>query len=118
MDWAFNNFEDVTLFAGNEPVEQVPVWLGATPTVPLVVGDAAGLVVTMPRNWRKTASVKLDYETPVRAPVARGTRLGSLTIAGQGVPNMQVPLVAGDDVPRLGLPGRAMAVLAHYVRGS
>ncbi len=117
MDWAFSNFEDVTLFVGDEPVEQVPVWLGAAPTVPLVVGDAAGLVVTMPRNWRKTAAVKLDYETPVRAPVTRGTRLGRLTVAGQGVPNMQVPLVAGTDVPKLGLPGRAMAVLAHYVRG-
>jgi serine-type D-Ala-D-Ala carboxypeptidase (penicillin-binding protein 5/6) len=118
MDWAFNNFDDVTLFAGDEPVEQAPVWLGAAPTVPLVVGDAAGLVVTMPRNWRKSASVKLDYEAPVRAPVTRGTRLGSLSIAGKGVPAMQVPLVAGADVPKLGLPGRAMAVLAHYVRGS
>jgi D-alanyl-D-alanine carboxypeptidase (penicillin-binding protein 5/6) len=118
MDWAFNNFEDVVLFGSNEPVEQVPVWLGASPTVPLVVGDTGELVVTMPRNWRKVASVKLDYEAPVRAPVARGTRLGSLRIAGQGVPSMQVPLVAGADVPMLGLPGRAMAVLAHYVRGS
>ncbi|HJS85822.1 MAG TPA: D-alanyl-D-alanine carboxypeptidase family protein [Acetobacteraceae bacterium] len=117
MDWAFNNFEDVVLFGSNEPIEQVPVWLGAAPTVPLVVGDAGDLVVTMPRNWRKAATVKLDYETPVRAPVARGTRLGSLRIAGQGVPSMQVPLVAGADVDRLGLPGRAMAVLAHYVRG-
>ncbi|MEO8715198.1 MAG: D-alanyl-D-alanine carboxypeptidase family protein, partial [Acetobacteraceae bacterium] len=60
MDWAFNNFEDVTLFAGNEAVEHVPVWLGAAPTVPLVVANAGALVVTMPRNWQKTASIKLD----------------------------------------------------------
>jgi hypothetical protein len=26
--------------------------------------------------------------------------------------------VAGEDVPKLGLPGRAMAVLSHYVTGS
>ncbi len=84
MDWAFNNFEDVVLFGSSEPIEQVPVWLGAAPTVPLVVGDAGDLVVTMPRNWRKAASIKLDYESPVRAPVARGTRLGSLRIAGPG----------------------------------
>ena len=31
---------------------------------------------------------------------------------------MEVPLLAGDDVPKLGLPGRAMAVLSHYVTGS
>jgi hypothetical protein len=31
---------------------------------------------------------------------------------------MQVPLLAGTDIARLGLPGRAMAVLSHYVSGS
>jgi D-alanyl-D-alanine carboxypeptidase (penicillin-binding protein 5/6) len=30
---------------------------------------------------------------------------------------MDVPLLAGEDVPRLGLPGRALAVLSHYVTG-
>ncbi len=116
MEWAFVNFEDVTLAAAGEPIERVPVWLGAAPTVPLVA--AGGLVVTMPRNWRKTASVKLDYDAPIRAPVARGAPLGTLTIAGKGVPKMQIELVAGADVGRLGLPGRAIAVVAHYVRGS
>ncbi|HET6184798.1 MAG TPA: D-alanyl-D-alanine carboxypeptidase family protein [Acetobacteraceae bacterium] len=117
MDWAFANFEDVTLFAAAQPVEQVPVWLGESRTVPLVPAADGGIVVTMPRNWRKTASVRVDYDAPVRAPVKRGQHLGTLTLAGQGVPNMQMPLVAGADVPRLGLPGRAMAVLAHFVGG-
>ena len=38
MDWAFANFEDVTLFAAGDVVERVPVWLGTSPTVPLVGG--------------------------------------------------------------------------------
>lgn len=117
MDWAFTNFDDVTLFAANQAVENVPVWLGATSTVPLVTADQGALVVTMPRNWQKTATIKVDYATPVRAPVAHGTRLGSVTVAGQGVPSMEIPLVAGADVAKLGFPGRALAVLAHYVHG-
>ena len=52
LDWAFANFEDVTLFAAGDAVEHVPVWLGAAPTVPLVGGR--DLVVTMPRGWRQT----------------------------------------------------------------
>jgi hypothetical protein len=31
---------------------------------------------------------------------------------------MEVPLVAGADVARQGLPGRAAAVLSHYVLGT
>jgi hypothetical protein len=28
-----------------------------------------------------------------------------------------VPLLAGEDIGRLSMPGRAMAVLSHYVTG-
>jgi len=114
MDWAFMNFDDVTLFASGDPVERAPVWLGVTRTVPLV--GAHGVVVTLPRNWRQTAKIDISYDTPVRAPVSLGMTLGKLTVSGQGVPQqIEVPLVAGADVPKLGWPGRAVAVLEHYV---
>jgi serine-type D-Ala-D-Ala carboxypeptidase (penicillin-binding protein 5/6) len=116
VDWAFANFEDVTLFTAGDVVERVRVWLGTSPTVPLVGGR--DLVVTMPRNWRKNASVKVSYDAPIYAPIAKGTTLGKLTVVGQGVPAMDVPLLAGNDVPKLSLPGRAIAVVSHYVTGS
>ena len=115
LEWAFREFEDVRLFAAGDTIESVPVWLGTAPTVPLVGGR--DLVVTMPRNWRSKAKVSVAYEAPIRAPVQRGTTLGHLAVNGDGVPVMTVPLLAGADVPRLGLPGRAIAVLAHYVVG-
>jgi D-alanyl-D-alanine carboxypeptidase (penicillin-binding protein 5/6) len=116
MDWAFREFEDVTLFTAGDVVERAPVWLGTSATVPLVGGR--DLVVTMPRDWRKDASIKIQYQSPIRAPVARGDTIGRLAVSGQGVPDMDVPLLAGADVPKLGLPGRAIAVLSHYVMGS
>jgi len=76
------------------------------------------LVLTMPRQWRRSAKIAVEYANPVQAPVLRGDTLGKLTVSGQGVPAMEVPLLAGADVPRLGLPGRAMAVMSRYVLGS
>jgi D-alanyl-D-alanine carboxypeptidase (penicillin-binding protein 5/6) len=116
MDWAFFNFEDVTLYAAGDVIERVPVWLGTERTVPLVAGR--DLTVTMPRNWRQKASVKISYDTPLIAPIAKGDTLGKLEVTGQGVPNFTVPLLAVEDVPKLGLPGRAMAVLSKYVTGT
>jgi D-alanyl-D-alanine carboxypeptidase (penicillin-binding protein 5/6) len=116
MDWAFFNFEDVTLYTAGDVIERVPVWLGTEHSVPLVAGK--DLIVTMPRNWRQKASVKISYDTPLKAPIAKGDMLGKLEVTGQGVPNFSVPLLAVDDVPRLGLPGRAMAVLSKYVTGT
>ena len=115
MDWAFASFEDVTLFTADDAVEHAPVWLGATHTVPLVGGR--DLVLTMPRNWRQTAKMKLSYQTPIPAPVAKGTEVGKLSVVrrkgcrprnGAGGRRGRAP--AGR--------GRARAaVLAHMVGG-
>jgi D-alanyl-D-alanine carboxypeptidase (penicillin-binding protein 5/6) len=116
LEWSFREFEDVTLFTAGDTVEQAPVWLGTRPTVPLVGGR--DLAVTMPRGWRNRAKITLEYDSPVPAPVTRGSTLGRLTVSGQGVPDLQVPLLAGADVPRLSLPGRGLAVLTRFVTGS
>lgn len=116
MDWAFFNFEDVTLFSAGDTIEHVPVWLGTEHSVPLVAGR--DVVVTMPRNWRQKASVKVGYDMPLTAPIAKGDTLGRLIVTGDGVPNLNMPLQAAAEVPRLGLPGRAMAVLTKYVTGT
>jgi serine-type D-Ala-D-Ala carboxypeptidase (penicillin-binding protein 5/6) len=116
LDWAFASFENVQLFAAGDVVEQAPVWLGAQPTVPLVGGR--DVVLTMPRNWRNKANISIDYDSPIPAPIIRGTRLGTLTVAGDGVPNIDMPLLAGADVQKLGLAGRSMAVLNRMLAGS
>jgi len=116
LEWSFREFENVTLFTAGDTVESAKVWLGARPTVPMVGGK--DLVLTMPRQWRRSAKIAVEYANPVQAPVLRGDTLGKLTVSGQGVPAMEVPLLAGADVPRLGLPGRAMAVMSRYVLGS
>ncbi len=116
LEWSFREFENVMLFTAGDTVETAKVWLGAQPTVPLVGGQ--DLVLTMPRQWRKSAKIAVQYDNPVPAPVSRGDVLGKLTVSGQGVLAMDVPLLAGADVPRLGLPGRAMAVVSRYVTGS
>jgi D-alanyl-D-alanine carboxypeptidase (penicillin-binding protein 5/6) len=106
----------VTLFTAGDVVQEVPVWLGQSPTVPLVCGK--DLIVTMPRNWRQTVSVKVSYDAPLTAPIHKGDPLGKLILGGTGVPNFTLPLTAAADVPRLGLPGRAMAVLSHFMTGT
>ena len=116
MEWTFREFENVTLFTAGDTVENAKVWLGSSPTVPLVGGR--DLVLTLPRQWRRSAKIAVEYPSPVPAPIGRGDVLGRITVAGEGVPTMEIPLLAGADVGRLGLPGRAIAVVARYVTGS
>ncbi|MBR0653761.1 D-alanyl-D-alanine carboxypeptidase [Roseomonas arctica] len=116
MEWAFREFENVVLFRASETIEEVPVWLGERPTVPLVGGR--DVVLSLPRNWRSRLQVRLRYDAPLPAPVARGQEIGRMEVAGQGVPAMQVPLIAGADVGRLNLFSRVPAVLGRWVFGA
>lgn len=115
MNWAFGNFENVTLFSANEVIDNAQVWLGTDKTVPLTGGR--DLVVTLPKSWRQTASIKISYDAPIKAPVAKGQPVGVLMLRGHGVPAMDVNLIAGADVPRLSLPMRGLAVVSHFVSG-
>lgn len=116
MEWAFREFENVVLFRASETIEDVPVWLGDRASVPLVGGR--DVVLSLPRVWRNRLQVKLRYDAPLPAPIARGQEIGRMEVSGQGVPAMTVPLIAGADVARLGLLPRIPAVIGRWVFGA
>jgi D-alanyl-D-alanine carboxypeptidase (penicillin-binding protein 5/6) len=115
LEWGFREFENVVLFRAADVVEDVPVHLGNRRTVPLVGGR--DMVVTLPRQWRNRLQAKLRYDAPLTAPVLKGQEIGKLDIAGQGVPAMSVPLLAGADVEKLGLLPRIPAVIGSWFAG-
>jgi len=115
MEWGFREFENVVLFRASDTVEEAPVYLGDRATVPLVGGK--DLVMTLPRQWRRNLTVKLRYEGPIPAPIAKGQEVGSLDVSGQGVPPMTMPLYAGADVSKLGVLSRIPAVIGRWISG-
>ena len=116
MEWAFREFEAVTLFRAQDTVQDVPVYLGERRTVPMVGGR--DITLTLPRRWRDRLEVRVRYQAPLTAPVMRGQTIGELKVAGQGVPTLSVPLVAGADVEKLGLLPRIPAVIGRWVSGA
>ena len=80
-------------------------------TVPLVA--TRDVTLTLPHGWQNRVHVSVDYRSPVPAPVTAGQQLGEMVIANTGLAEIRIPLVAGAAVPRLGLMGRASAVLGR-----
>lgn len=116
LEWGFREFENVVLFRAADTIEEVPVYLGERRTVPLVGGR--DVILTLPRQWRRSLQVRLQYQSPVPAPVAKGQELGRLEVSGQGVPPMSLPLIAGADVPQMGIVTRIPAVISQWILGS
>jgi len=116
LDWGFREFNNYALFTAGESVTQADIWLGSSPTVPLVIDE--NLVITLPRKARRGMVAKVIYDGPVPAPVATGDRLARLVITAPDSETIEIPLYAGADVARLGPLGRIQAALGYLLWGS
>jgi len=116
LDWGFRETATYPLFAKDEKIAQANVWLGKAASVPLVLGRA--LKLTMSRKARKDMVVKLSYRAPVPAPIAKGTPIGRLIVTRPGKPALELPLLAGQAVERLGPFGRLNAALQYLLWGT
>lgn len=116
MEWAYREFDSFRLFSGSETVAEAKVWMGAAPTVPMVVGQ--DLAVTVPRASRDQMQVKVTVDQPVPAPIKAGDQIGMLTVTFPDLPVRTLPLLAGESVDRAGIVGRIGAALNYLVLGS
>ena len=116
LDWGFREFANYTLFTEGEVVDNAPVWLGAQATVPLVIQDE--LTLTLSRTARRNMTVKTVYKGPIPARIEAGTELAKLVIEAPDIPSVELPLVAGADVERLGVLGRLGAAVSFLVWGA
>lgn len=115
IEWAFREFSNYKLFAAGAPIEKADVWLGDQATVALTVPQDA--IVTMARRARPQMKVTLTYDAPIPAPIAKGTRIGSIHVTAPGIEPTELPLIAGEDVGRLGPLGRLTAAAGYFIWG-
>ncbi len=116
LEFGYREFRNYTLFQKDESVIEADVWLGDSATVPLVVED--GLTITLPRKSRRKMEVTVNYESPIPAPLAKGARVATLVVNAPGTPTLEVPLVAGIDVEKLGPFRRIGAAISYIVFGA
>lgn len=77
----------------------VPVELGTQATVQPVLGDGTHLLLEKSRAGELQQSVVLAESVP--APVAAGDQLGTLTVTAGGEVIAELPILAGEEVPRI-----------------
>ncbi len=111
-DWAYREFANYTVAKAGQPIDDAPVWMGVERKVP--AAPAADAVVTLARGARKDLKVTAVYDGQIKAPVAKGETVGKLIITAPDNDPKEVPLVATQDVARLGAFGR-MAEAASYL---
>jgi D-alanyl-D-alanine carboxypeptidase (penicillin-binding protein 5/6) len=108
MQWGFNAWQAKPLFKAGAKVGTAQVQMGSDSEVPLVA--PRDLAVTVPAGLATGATqMKIRYQGPIAAPIAKGQEIAQLVITTGDTPPQIVPLVAGEDVGKAGFFGRIWA---------
>lgn len=109
MDWGFKAWESKPIVAAGKQVETAEVQGGSASEVGLVA--PRNIAVTMPTGASANMRIKIVYNGPVKAPIAKGQHIANLVVTPQGLPEQVMPLVAADAVEEAGFFGRVWAGL-------
>jgi D-alanyl-D-alanine carboxypeptidase (penicillin-binding protein 5/6) len=105
MQWGFNAWQLKPLFKSGAVVGSAQVQLGSDSEVSLVA--PRDLAVTIPAGiLSKTGVMKVRYNGPLKAPIAKGQHVADLVVAMPGGEQV-MPLVAADAVAEAGFFTRA-----------
>ena len=81
------------------PLPPVPVELGAQATVQPVLAEGGALLLEKAKAGNLNQSIELTDQAA--APVAKGDQLGILTVTSGEEVVAEIPILAGEDVPRV-----------------
>ncbi|MGF1550677.1 MAG: D-alanyl-D-alanine carboxypeptidase family protein [Sphingomonadaceae bacterium] len=108
MDWGFNAWKIRPLFERGEEVGAARVQLGDEGEVALVA--PRDIAATLPAGTNaEDIRVRIVYDGPLKAPVARGARVAGLVVETPATPPQLMPLVAAEAVGEAGFFDRVIA---------
>ena len=115
LAWGLREFNNYKLFSAGEEVTKAEIWLGKEAQVALMIEKE--MLITLSRKARRKMKVAVHMESPVPAPIAKGDPVAKLVLTVPGRDKLEVPLLAGAAVKRLGLFGRLGTALKAILWG-
>lgn len=115
LEWGYRNFTNFDLLKEGMAVLQAKVWLGDKKTVPLVINEDTK--ITIPSESRDKLQFKIEYDSPISAPIEEGTKMAELEITAPGIDSLRIPLYAGSTITSLGPLSKLLSVINYLVWG-
>jgi D-alanyl-D-alanine carboxypeptidase (penicillin-binding protein 5/6) len=105
LNWGFQNFDTVKLYAKGQAIQTPEVWKGSQNTVK--IGFPNDVMVTVPKGVTGKLKPVLERKDPLVAPLPLNGRVGTLKMTVDGKPLMELPVVALEEVTEASIFGRA-----------
>lgn len=115
IEWALSNFRNVDAFQKGDVVMRVPVVMGVGEAVPIAVNQ--DVKITVPKTPSDSYSFEVTYKKPLIAPVKAGDEVGTLKVIIPNGENLDYPLLATQNIGKLGLFKQTLAKIKYQILG-
>ena len=106
LNWGFQSYDAVTLFAKEQPVATLRVWKGTQKTVK--AGFDRPFMIAVPRGYADKVKSEFTPQPRLMAPIQAGQQLGVLKVTIDGKVYGEYPVVALENVGLIGIFGRTI----------
>lgn len=100
LSYGFRYFKTHTIFTADEEVANARIWGGSADQISL--GVAEDVVKTIHRGAEDSIEARLRIDPVIKAPVAIGDQLGTITVLKEGEELLSLPLVAKEEIAKGG----------------
>ncbi|ASD66219.1 MULTISPECIES: serine hydrolase [Pseudoalteromonas] len=96
LNYGFRFFETITPYQAGDAFADQRVWMGNKETVSL--GIMEDTPITIPRGQSKNLKANFELDKTLEAPLAKGTKVGTLFLQLEGEDVAQYPLVTLEEI--------------------
>jgi D-alanyl-D-alanine carboxypeptidase (penicillin-binding protein 5/6) len=105
LNWGFQNFDTVKLYAKGQAVATPEVWKGSQNQVK--IGFTRDMYVTVPKGVGEKLKPVLERKDPLVAPIVQNSVIGNLKMVADGKVILEMPVLALEQVNQASIFGRA-----------
>ena len=116
MNWGFREFDNYKVLKQGQKVAELPVWMGESKSVDLLVNQ--DVLKTIKKSKAPKVKMTVVYDKPVKAPIMQGDKLGYVRVEIPGQKVEEIPLIASQEVKKLGWFGKIVENIKYLLFGA
>ena len=116
INWAFSQTSQKKLIDKGQIVVQADVWLGNKQRVNLI--SPKKVISTLSFDQLQLISSSIEYKKPIETPIFKGETYGKLLIEIDGKPNIEVDLIAEEDIGSINPVLKVFSAIKYLIFGT
>tara|TARA_B110000014_G_scaffold234623_1_gene198621 strand:- start:182 stop:1297 length:1116 start_codon:yes stop_codon:yes gene_type:complete len=115
LNWGIKKFDTIQIIKKGEIYDNLDVWLGKKNKIEVTADESYYL--TVPKRKKKLIKAVLEYDGPLKAPISKGDKVGSLNVYLSGELENQIDIFAAEEVKKSNIFSRVFNSLNYLVWG-